>query len=434
MSALRTRAKTIAAFAASWVAFGAIARDRVGFLNDWVYTAITRVLSGYPALVNYAHHAWPAVRDTSMLTFMVGLWLGTVAWSLGFLVRMIARARVRSGARDFLEPVRAWTRAHPKWTAAITSVPALIWALGFTVAYPVYNAYVPKTVLVMAILNGLGMAWWSRFSARALLAPTLADNASSRFEIGPDEIVFDAVAVTLETKAAVLALFALTVATVLLLGSRPIDSLYHGAMPLELMLGYTAIAVGSATAFRLASRVAVGLDGVHVRGTSRAKFFAYRDLDAVRTKGSDLELVRRGRVVLRLQLHGEDASRRDAVLARISEHIARVKEGRGATTAGLVSSATKETLERVAHGGADYRMAAVTREELWALVEGPEIEASARRAAAEALVKSSGEAERARLRVAAERCAEPQVRVALEEIARGEEIEGGTEGRRGAAT
>ena len=110
------------------------------------------------------------------------------------------------------------------------------------------------------------------------------------------------------------------------------------------------------------------------------------------------------------------------MLARITSHIARVKEGRGAIAAQMVASSSKEALARVAHGGADYRMAAMTREQLWALVEGPEIEASARKAAAVALATSNDGSERARLRVAAEHCAEPQVRVALEEIARGDDV------------
>ena len=97
-----------------------------------------------------------------------------------------------------------------------------------------------------------------------------------------------------------------------------------------------------------------------------------------------------------------------------------MKEGRGATAAQMVASSSKEALARVAHGGADYRMAAMTREQLWALVEGPEIEGSARKAAAAALAMSSDDGERTRLRVAAEHCAEPHVRIALEEIARGE--------------
>ncbi len=129
------------------------------------------------------------------------------------------------------------------------------------------------------------------------------------------------------------------------------------------------------------------------------------------------ELVRRDRVVLRLQLHSEDASKRSALLARIRAAIDRVKEGRDAISAQLVSSATAAELARAAGGGADYRGAALTRDQLWALVEGPEGDEQARRAAAEALAKTSGAEEKARLRVAADHCAAPAVRVALERLA-----------------
>ena len=45
---------------------------------------------------------------TSTRTWFEGVWFGTVAWTLGFLVRMCARAGVNAGAGDPLEPVRAW--------------------------------------------------------------------------------------------------------------------------------------------------------------------------------------------------------------------------------------------------------------------------------------------------------------------------------------
>ena len=106
------------------------------------------------------------------------------------------------------------------------------------------------------------------------------------------------------------------------------------------------------------------------------------------------------------------------------EAIARVKEGRSALPAELVSTATADELARAAGGGANYRGAALTREQLWALVEGPEIEANARRAAAEALARTSDGADRARLRVAAGHCAAPEVRVAIERIADEEPADG----------
>jgi hypothetical protein len=186
------------------------------------------------------------------------------------------------------------------------------------------------------------------------------------------------------------------------------------------MLAYAAVAAGAAFAFRKASRVAVGVDGVLVKGTSRTRFFAYRDLEAARVASGALELVRKGKVILRLQLHGADALRRDAVLARVRQHVDRVKEGKDAVAAQLVASSSQEQLTRVASGGADYRAASLPREALWALVEGPSVDGEARRAAAEAIVKSGDAGERRRVRVAAERCADPRVRVALEALVDGD--------------
>ena len=62
---------------------------------------------------------------------------------------------------------------------------------------------------------------------------------------------------------------------------------------------------------------------------------------------------------------------------------------------------------------------ALTRDQLWTLVEGPEHDRETRTAAARALATTGSEGERARLRIAAEHCAEPKVRVELLGIARG---------------
>ena len=49
------------------------------------------------------------------------------------------------------------------------------------------------------------------------------------------------------------------------------------------------VALSSALLFRRASRVAVGVDGVRVAGTSRTRFYGYKDLDGVRVNGGDVE-------------------------------------------------------------------------------------------------------------------------------------------------
>jgi len=429
VSLARARAWTIAKFVAAWLALGVVPA-LLNTFDVWLTGVLRARLGEDSAFTDVVAHLVRAFAQTSRLTWFEGVWIGTIAWTLGFLVRMVARARVRSGGPDFLELFRK--KPHADWAPLVAAILGAMWGFHVYATCIGYRWGIPVPLAGLALLDGLAMAWWVHASARALFAPITAESSKAHFEIGADEIVFDAVAVTTETKGAVAALAALTVAVIALLGSHATDHFFHGGMPTALILGYVGIAAVTATVFRLASRVAVGLDGVHVRGTSRAKFYAYRDIDEARAKGADLELVRRGRVLVRLQLHGEDAARRDAVLARITSHIARVKEGRGAIAAQMVASSSKEALARVAHGGADYRMAAMTREQLWALVEGPEIEASARKAAAAALATSSDDGERARLRVAAEHCAEPQVRVALEEMARGEGDAGEAPARRAA--
>jgi hypothetical protein len=425
-------AKTVAKFGAAWGVVAVVAAlDRHSNvwwrMDNWVQDAIARVFSGFPAITDVVDSLYHNTLGMTAWAYFVTLFLSTGIASLGFATRLVARSRVRAGHADFLDRVRAWVSSHPKGERLLYAAPGALWALLDVMRWGGWEyrnlARVITVVTPGFLIAAAGMYLVARQGMRALLAPTIdGELAASTMTIGADEIVFDAVAVTREAKVMVGSVAALSVAVTALIASRPIISLFHDRWPFYLMASYVVVAATTAIAFQKASRVAVGVDGVHVRGTSRAKFFAYRDLDEARANGGDIELVRRGRVLLRLQLHGEDAMRRDAVLARITEHIARVKEGRGAMAAQMVASSTKEALARIAHGGADYRMAAMTREQLWALVEGPEIEASARKAAAVALATSNDGSERARLRVAAEHCAEPQVRVALEEIARGDDV------------
>jgi hypothetical protein len=427
--------KTVAKFLVAWFLAWTIPYSSVaGAAHSWIRAALFRVFAGFPALqlaVDRAYWGWVSFLGGA---FGLALFFATVFAALGAAVRMLARARIRAGHADFLDRLRAWTLAHPKVTQALLAAPGLLFALW--PMWPRGHWYNHKAEylwgLPLQIVPSLLVAWaifsLAKKGQRELLAPTMGGGqAPTRFEIGPDEIAFDAVAVTRRTVAMVAAFSAVTLGVPLYIATRPIGDLYHHQYLFYLVLGDVAFAVAGALAFRRASRISVGVDGVHVRGTSRARFFAYRDIESARVNGGDIELVKRGRVALRLQLHGEDAARRDAVLARIHENLARVKEGRGAVAAQLVATSSRDDLARVAHGAADYRMASLTREQLWALVEGPEVEASARKAAAEALVSSaaSGDGhERARLRVAADHCAEPNVRVALAELAGGAGDEG----------
>jgi hypothetical protein len=390
-------------------------RAMLDFLDGFSF----RAFGGFPAAQAYMADFVRAIDLASHPTFTtLAMWLACFA-PLGFIARIVARARLRADARDPLDRLRAWMRADPRRMSAILGALPGAWCIAVTATLHrndrISLAAVLPSMLVGTVLQYLA----ARSVTNAFLSPTVDPEAEARIEIGPDEIAFDAVAVTREARAAVGGLAALSVAMVAWIAALPIEVLFRDPRLFAAVAAYAAIAAAAATAFRVASRVAVGVDGVLVKGTSRTRFYAYRDLDGARVANGDIEVLRRGRVVLRLQLHGADAVRRDAVAARIQDNVARVQRGEHAVAAQLVNSSSKDQLARVASGGADYRVASLSREALWALIEGPAIGSEARRAAAEALSRTSDLGERARLRVAAEHCADPHVRVALAELAEG---------------
>ncbi|HEY2515614.1 MAG TPA: hypothetical protein VGI39_32320 [Polyangiaceae bacterium] len=370
-------------------------------------------------------HAWVDVASNTTGT---ALFAAVVLVPVAMVVRTVARANVRAGNADPLDRARAFVGAYPR---VVPAVLAGAWALEATRGVQGFF-YAPDTRwtelawatsiwAAVSVVCAFAVQWLVKGALDALLAPTVVPSEGGRTTVTRDEIGFDAVAVTPETRTAVGAMGLVTIGMLVWLFSLSTHALYHDLRIPAVVAAYLVAALGGATLFRRGSRIAVGVDGVLVKGTSRTRFYAYRDLEAARVDGGNLELVRKGEVVLRIQLHGEDATQRDLVLGRIREAIDKVKEGRGAVAAQMVSAASPEQLVRVAGGRADYRGAALTRDQLWALVEGPEIEATARRAAAAALARTSDDDDRARLRVAAEHCASPDVRLALERLADADE-------------
>ena len=305
-------------------------------------------------LVDWLGHGFMAFFPTAFLTvFVASLVLGPA----GLIARSVARARFEAGRADPIAPARRWVEAHPSWVRALSVVPAALWSLdvvregsgpwGTLASIEGYGKLgVVATYGIVAVAATVVLTRLTRAAVRAFVAPVDDDVEPQHAQIAQDEIAFDAVAVTRETRTAVAAMMALNAGALALalLSQRT----FSDPRVLTALLAYAAIALGGAALFRLASKVAVGVDGVLVKGTSRTRFFAYRDLDAARVDGADLELVRGDRVVLRLQLHGEDAAKRSGVLARIRDAIDRVKEGRGAVSAQLVSSATMDQLARAA--------------------------------------------------------------------------------------
>jgi len=361
--------------------------------------------------------AWRVLADFAFATrdlLVPGLAASSIAMLGIVIARAVAGARVRARRADPLERLRR----RPRVVLALSLLPALLFASPLVfdlIAHWDYggfawwlNAWLAALVTT-GVVGALGYAA-GRAGMRSLLAPLDTGELAPR---KPGDIVFSAIAITRRARGAVAALAAASVAMVAWAALAP----NHVAFPWALA-AYVAAAMTAPFALRRVSRIAVGLDGVCVRDASHALFFAYRDLEGARARGADLELVaKNGRAVLHLQMHGDDASRRDEVLALVQDAIARSRtsDTRGAEM--LVQAMPAREIVASAGGDARYRMPSISRQQLWDLVESPATDASTRTAAAEALATQIDEADRARLRVAAEQCAEPRVRVALAALA-----------------
>jgi len=387
---------------------------------DWIFAWLRHQLYDTP-------HGW--LGDLGWRTLLnvalalsdildVALIATCLATLAAVIARSVAAARLRQGRPDPL----AKLRDRPRLVRTLTALPASLLALGFGLALAAFfreihsyagfawwlNEWV-ATLLTGATLSTLAYAA-SRAGMRALLAPVETAESAPR---DPGDIVFSAVAVTARTRGAVAALGAASVAMVAWTLFSPEGPAFLGALA-----AYLAAAMSTPFLLRRVSRIAVGLDGVWVRDASHAHFFAYRDLEGARARGADLELVGKGgRGVLRLQMHGDDAGRRDEVLARLQDAIVRSRAGdtRGAEM--LVRAMPAREIVASAGGDARYRLPSISRQQLWDLVESAATDGATRTAAAEALAIQIDDADRARLRVAAQQCAEPRVRIALAALA-----------------
>jgi hypothetical protein len=370
-----------------------------------------------------------------------GLW-GLVRWyplflgaamlltAGGLLARALAQSRVRNGLRDPLDALR-----RRPWIGRVASLLLPAW---FLVRYArstgdflmhqewLWRAhYSPWSVVVGSVLATLaiavGLQRVGRAGVSALLAPMPPAPEPPARAKDSDDIVVSAVAVTARTRGAVAAVAAASLAMVAWLSSLSVATLAGDGRVLAAIVAYVAAAAAGAYALRRASRIAVGIDGVWVRDASRARFFSYRELEAAKASGADLDLVGGGRVLLRLQLHGDDAGRLDEVQARINGGIARATDPRTRGAELFVQAMPSRRVAEATGGPASYRVPSPSREQLWELVEASTTDAATRTAAAEALAGALAPSERARLRVVAAQCAEPRVRIAIGALA-GEEL------------
>lgn len=402
-----------AAFALAW------ASNRFG-VENWLYEHLVSFEPGAP------YEEWFAKSQLfqqtwSILRFGYGLSLvfATLLMPAAFLVRVLGRARARAGFRDPFEEVRTFLKDRSGLRRALLLIGPMFWAylathfirrIGGDTGTTEWAAFAVPALAVVATQYAL-----LRRGLRAFLAPAL-DEQEIANEQNAEGLTFRAVAVTHETRAAVGALGLLSVIMFGAAYSLPVPTLAHNPLFVGALLGYFALATGGAIYFVQASRINVGLDGVYISGTARARFVPFREIDDVRVSGSNIDLMRGDHRVLRLQLHGEDALRKNALAERIRAAIATAAEHQNSPAVAFVSNADVEKIQRAAEGAANYREVTPSRDKLWDVLESPAVDAKARAAAASALAASSDDAERERLRKMGENCAEPAVRARIAEL------------------
>jgi len=354
-------------------------------------TGLFYLLFLYRAL-QQIHSAFSLILNTSALVAVVSGVLRPL-WN--------RKRRIQPGAK-----LSAFAQRHPVLVNRVLPwVPGSLWVLVTSA-----NGHVGDLGHILGSVVGLvGMAAAVRVGMARFRrgAPEAQEKQEEE-----DQGSFAAVAVTRATQAVVagLALVSIGMAGYAAVGRS-------GGMLGASIFGYVLLALGAPTLFRRVSRVIVGIDGVLVVGSDRARFFGYATLTDARPNGADILLVRGERTILRLQLHDADANRAAGLAKRLRAAMDRAammrSEGADLLMQATQAAASTRTLGSGARG---YRQPAMAREHLWELVEGPISDATARAAAAAALAPDMSTEERARLRVVVDKCAEPRVRVALSHL------------------
>ncbi len=199
--------------------------------------------------------------------------------------------------------------------------------------------------------------------------------------------------------------------------------LHGGARTWALWMVPLAVPVAVILSLRYFARVDVGGDGVLLRRLGEQRFVSYRDIAGVDAHAGTLTLTLRSGETLPLTIRG---SRElcDALVQRIAEareSFAPDDEGGGAEAllapGGRAVDRWLSDVKDLA-AARTYRETRLDEERLWRMVDDPTA-SPATRAAAGLALSVIDQPSRVRLRVAAEACAEPKLRVALTRVAEG---------------
>jgi len=197
---------------------------------------------------------------------------------------------------------------------------------------------------------------------------------------------------------------------------------------------HTALAVGGTYLLYRGLRalfgpgeIVIGADGVIARSGGRVRFVGYDRLVSVDVEPSRVILHDADGGVVIARARKLDAALMDVIHARVEDARAAFRAGDPGAQAlaqldrqGRDPGAWAAALRGVLEPAGDYRRPVLTRDQLTAVLESPAAPAARRLAAAVALHCGDDAEGRARIRVAAEACANPQLRVALGRAAEGD--------------
>jgi hypothetical protein len=172
----------------------------------------------------------------------------------------------------------------------------------------------------------------------------------------------------------------------------------------------------------------VGADGLWIATRVRPRFVPWSAVIAIEPYDRGVVVRGHGEVVT-LQMttastlaNEHDLVAREALLARATEALAAYRRGDVPDVAARVARLGRphrEWMRALFDREGDFRAAPLLDDQLWTVVESPMADVTARAGAAVVLARSAGDAERSRLRIVAEACTAPGLRVVLDKASSG---------------
>lgn len=212
---------------------------------------------------------------------------------------------------------------------------------------------------------------------------------------------------------------------VFVVGLVPVVATFVWGMPGLLALTFLLWVLGSAI-FN-PCKIHVGADGLLVATRIAPTFVPWSEVLAVEPYPRGVMVRRRsGDLVIPLMagnfVTDKDRANQKALLTRASEALEAYRRGEEPEVAVRVARGVRphaEWMRDLFDREGTFRTAPLLDDQLWSVVESPNADPTARAGAAAVLARTAGEAERARLRIAAEGCTAPQLRIVLERTAEG---------------